>query len=94
VTRIGRTKLNIPLRSAGRSTIEAVAKSSPEEPWLADLYRDQPASRELYRDPTHGFVLLAHFEPLHRARSQEGRSRRPQSYALRAARGLLDSGEP
>ena len=32
------------------------------EDWLAALHRDAPESRELYRDPTHGFVLLAHTE--------------------------------
>lgn len=33
------------------------------EPWLAGLHREQPLARELYRDPDHGFVLMAHSEP-------------------------------
>ena len=32
------------------------------EAWLADLRHERPESRELYRDPIHGFVLLAHTE--------------------------------
>ncbi|MGZ3313193.1 MAG: hypothetical protein ACXU8Q_03450, partial [Caulobacteraceae bacterium] len=37
--------------------------------------RDQPASRELFRDPVHGFVLLAHVEKagLYRAPHDHGR---------------------
>ena len=34
----------------------------PAEEWLAVLHRDAPSNRELYRDPAHGFVLLAHTE--------------------------------
>lgn len=54
--------LTTELVEASRSHIESVANAPPEEAWLRDLHRDQPASRELYRDPVHGFVLLAHFE--------------------------------
>jgi hypothetical protein len=32
------------------------------EAWLSSLHREAPASRELYRDPQDGFVLLAHTE--------------------------------
>ncbi|WP_213955851.1 hypothetical protein [Variovorax sp. dw_954] len=32
------------------------------EDWLAALHREAPANKELYRDPAHGFVLLAHSE--------------------------------
>ncbi|AUW58217.1 hypothetical protein C1T17_08965 [Sphingobium sp. SCG-1] len=62
--------------AAARVQMEALAAASPDEPWLADLHRDQPASRELYRDPIHGFVLLAHFEPaaLYRPPHDHGRS--------------------
>lgn len=37
-------------------------KAPTTEAWLADLHREAPANKELYRDPTHGFVLLAHSE--------------------------------
>lgn len=45
-----------------REQLETLAAASPREPWLADLHRAAPGSRELYRDPDHGFVLLAHME--------------------------------
>ena len=32
------------------------------EAWLAALHRDLPEYRELYRDPAHDFLLLAHAE--------------------------------
>lgn len=64
------------LVEASQLHIEALAKASANEPWLSDLHRDQPASRELYRDPKHGFVLMAHVEPtgLYRAPHDHGRS--------------------
>lgn len=43
------------------------------EAWLADLCHERPESRELYRDPDHGFVLLAHTEA-------EGRYRVPHNH--------------
>lgn len=59
-----------------RQQLESLAHASSDESWLVDLYRDQPASQELYRDPTHGFVLLAHFEhaSLYRPPHDHGRS--------------------
>lgn len=45
-----------------RAQLEELAAASPREAWLSDLHRTAPASRELYRDPDHGFVLLAHTE--------------------------------
>lgn len=67
--------LTTELVEASRLHIESLAEASPDEPWLADLHRDQPASRELYRDPVHGFVLLAHIEKasLYRAPHDHGR---------------------
>ncbi|MBB3181175.1 hypothetical protein [Variovorax sp. Sphag1AA] len=46
------------------------------EDWLAALHRDAPANEELYRDPAHGFVLLAHSEyaGLYRPPHDHGRS--------------------
>lgn len=70
----------------GPLTTELVAASSRHmrrllqadvtEPWLAALHREQPLARELYRDPDHGFVLLAHTEPagLYRPPHDHGRS--------------------
>lgn len=48
--------------AACRRHLETLAAAPSSEAWLADLHRDRPASRELYRDPDHGFVLLAHTE--------------------------------
>lgn len=68
--------LSSELIAASRCHIEHLARTSPDEPWLAELHRDQPASRELYRDPRHGFVLMAHFEKasLYRPPHDHGRS--------------------
>src|SRR5262249_42169633 len=51
------------LAAGCRACIEALLKASPAEAWLAELLRGLPESKELYRDPEHGFVLLAHAEP-------------------------------
>lgn len=68
--------LTTQLAETARAQIETLANASPDEPWLAALHRDQPGARELYRDPVHGFVLLAHFENqgLYRAPHDHGRS--------------------
>jgi hypothetical protein len=68
--------LTTELVEAARSHIEALANASPDEPWLAELHSDQPGNRELYRDPKHGFVLMAHVEKaaLYRPPHDHGRS--------------------
>lgn len=45
-----------------RRHLEDLLKAPASEPWLAELHSDAPANRELYRDPKHEFVLLAHTE--------------------------------
>lgn len=45
-----------------RAQLEILVKAPASEEWLAGLHRDALDNRELYRDPTHGFVLLAHTE--------------------------------
>jgi len=45
-----------------RARIEALLSAPVSEAWLAELQRGLPESKELYRDPEHGFVLLAHAE--------------------------------
>lgn len=45
-----------------RERLEALTRADPAEGWLAALLAERPASRELYRDPGHGFMLLAHNE--------------------------------
>lgn len=49
------------VEACGREA-ENLLRASPNEAWLARLHRDAPANQELYRDPDHGFVLLAHTE--------------------------------
>ena len=36
------------------------ASTSPEESWMAELLREGKPSKELYRDPQHGFVQMGH----------------------------------
>jgi len=45
-----------------RQHLEELLKAPALEAWLAALHREAPASSEMYRDPTRGFVLLAHTE--------------------------------
>lgn len=42
--------------------LEHLVNAPATEEWLAELHREAPANKELYRDPVHGFVLLAHTE--------------------------------
>ncbi len=48
--------------AACRGHLEDLLKAPATEEWLAALHREAPANKELYRDPQHGFVLLAHTE--------------------------------
>jgi len=56
-----------------RAGLEQLLHAPPADQWLADLRNDLPESRELYRDPMHGFVLLGHTEA-------EGRYRNPHDH--------------
>jgi len=40
-----------------------LATTSPDEPWMAEFIREGKPSRELYRDPNHGFVQMGHVHP-------------------------------
>ncbi len=59
-----------------KAQLEGLLQASPAEDWLAELHQTTPASKELYRDPDHGFVLLAHTEraSLYRPPHDHGRS--------------------
>ena len=61
--------------AASRRHMELLLRASPTEEWLANLHAERPANQELYRDPRHGFVLLAHteHEGLYRAPHDHGR---------------------
>jgi len=58
---------------ACRVQLERLVGADRSEAWLDALHRDRPANEELYRDPDHGFVLLAHTE-------QEGLYRPPHDH--------------
>jgi hypothetical protein len=62
--------------AACRAHLEDLVKAPATEDWLAALHKEAPAYKELYRDPTHGFVFLAHTEPagLYRPPHDHGRS--------------------
>ena len=54
--------LSTELIAACERQLQDLLEAPPTEEWLAALHRDGPSNRELYRDPLHGFVLLAHTE--------------------------------
>lgn len=76
--------------AAVRAQLEHLARAPVNEPWLAALHQEAPASRELYRDPTHGFVLLAHTEPANLYRAPHDHGRNWVIYALQ--RGAMEIG--
>ena len=59
-----------------RTQLAALTRADPREQWLAGLHAERPASRELCRDPKHGFMLLAHTESagLYRPPHDHGRA--------------------
>ena len=50
------------LVATSRRHIQELLETPATEAWLAALHDEAPENRELYRDPVHGFVLLAHTE--------------------------------
>ena len=62
--------------AAAHRHLEELLLAPDDEDWLENLHRDSPPNQELYRDPDHGFVLLAHNEPqgLYRPPHDHGRS--------------------
>jgi hypothetical protein len=62
--------------AACRGHLEDLLRAPANEAWLAALHSEAPANKELYRDPEHGFVLLAHTEPagLYRPPHDHGRA--------------------
>jgi predicted metal-dependent enzyme (double-stranded beta helix superfamily) len=45
-----------------RRQMEELLETPATEDWLSRLHEEAAESRELYRDPAHGFLLLAHTE--------------------------------
>lgn len=73
-----------------RAQLERLASAPASERWLASLHEESPASKELYRDATHGFVLLAHSEPTGLYRPPHDHGRGWVIYALQ--RGEMEIG--
>jgi hypothetical protein len=68
--------LSTELVEACQAQLTQLLNAPPTEDWLAELHLKEPARAELYRDPDHGFVLLAHAEHagLYRSPHDHGRS--------------------
>jgi hypothetical protein len=50
------------LVASSRRHVEALLETPATEDWLSELHEEAAESRELYRDPAHGFLLLSHAE--------------------------------
>jgi hypothetical protein len=74
--------------TALRIALGRLTKADDAEPWLRALYEEMPAAKELHRDRTHGFVLLAHSEPAELYRPPHDHGRSFVIYAL--ARGEME----
>lgn len=55
--------LTTELVSAVRDQLQRLTATPTSERWLQMLHEESPGSKELYRDPKHDFILLAHSEP-------------------------------
>ncbi len=73
--RAGWGPLSTEVVAACQRHLENLLKAPVTEDWLSALHRDAPATKELYRDPQHGFVLLAHseYQGLYRPPHDHGR---------------------
>jgi hypothetical protein len=73
-----------------RAELARLSQAPGTEPWLRALHEEGPASKELYRDGRHGFVLLAHSEPTDLYRPPHDHGRGWVIYALQ--RGEMEIG--
>ncbi len=73
-----------------RTELEQLTKAPSAERWLTALHEEAPASKELYRDASHGFVLLAHSESTGLYRPPHDHGRGWVIYALQ--RGEMEIG--
>lgn len=89
-TRAAFGPLTTEMVAAVRAELERLARAPSTEPWLRTLHAETPASNELYRDSTHGFVLLAHSEPAGSYRPPHDHGRGWVIYALQ--RGAMEIG--
>jgi hypothetical protein len=54
--------LSTELIAACQQNLEKLLQAPLTENWLSTLHTESPATKELHRDPKHGFLLLAHAE--------------------------------
>lgn len=47
-----------------RGHLDNLTRAANTEDWLASLLAERPATRELHREPSNGFMLLAHTEQM------------------------------
>jgi hypothetical protein len=73
-----------------RAQLEQLVAAPRTERWLQGLHEEAPASKELYRDGRHGFVLLAHSESTGLYRPPHDHGRGWVIYALQ--RGEMEIG--
>jgi hypothetical protein len=78
--------IDTPLVARCRQLMAELTLADADEPWLEELLADRPASRELHRDPEHGFMLLAHAE-------QQGLYRPPHDHGRAWVVYAVQSGE-
>lgn len=89
-THAGFGPLTTELVAAVRAQLEQLTAAASTQPWLKALHDEAPASKELHRDPRHGFVLLAHTEPTDLYRPPHDHGRGWVIYALQ--RGEMEIG--
>lgn len=65
--------LNTATVESVRQLLQELSQHSVDTAWLAQLKQERPAAKELYRDPQHGFILLAHCET-------QGQYRQPHNH--------------
>jgi hypothetical protein len=69
-----------------RSRVTRLLSAPATDRWLEALHDEAPETRELYRDPVHGFLLLAHTE-------QAGMYRPPHDHGRGWAIYAVERGE-
>lgn len=89
-TRAAFGPLTTDLVASVRARLEQLTQAPGTERWLEALHEEAPASKELHRDGTHGFVLLAHSEPTGLYRPPHDHGRGWVVYALQ--RGEMEIG--
>ena len=82
--------LSTGLAARCRESLAALVQAPQGEAWLAALLLDRPETRELHRDPRHGFLLLGHAERQGHARAPHDHGRGWVAYAV--LRGEMEMG--